>query len=780
MPRHRKTRNVLPQTEEESRHIGSSEGQQVATPESSEEEADARATGNQTEHKKTKKRPSVKRDRDYSTHITWTYDLNKDLYKCYKDADKSIYGHATRMKDLWDKRHPTLAHLTSKHLTTQATRVIKKKLIPEVTEDDITCNKTDQNDDQICERLEPHNQTTEDIPQNIEHLEVDNQTIETSENIPLPALEPVTVSDELMEMIKMIKPDWKKLRDKKIIAERQRINTLFNINTKSVFREFRKDKKIDVTEPPPKEAVKQFWNDIWSKEGQFNSEAKWVTELRKGYCQNVRPTVQRIKLEHFNKINNNLKDGNSPGRDLIVGYWIKKNISLRQPTFDIYQNINNNNYNLPEWLVKTRTTLLPKNGQTHDPKNYRPIACENLMMKVYTGCIASLLEEHCTENNIIYPEQAGAKKGMWGCTDQLLINKVVADEVRNHRRNLCTIWLDYKKAYDSVPFQWILEALRLAKVPEAIVESIQTLMKSWVVELNLPTKEGNIQIGEILYRKGLLQGDYLSVILFILSLNPVSYLLNQADGYKMGDSEKRDKNLTHLLFVDDMKLYANSRAKALYLLDIVTTFSRDIGMAFGEDKCGYIYIEKGKRKAVGKSMVSNDVTIKELKEGELYKYLGLDENIQYDGSINKGKILKEYFRRVKAIWSSELNSRNKTIAHNTFALPILVPTAGILEWTLQEIEEVDKKTRKLLCMSGNFHRNSDVDRLYVKRKDGGRGLKSFEDSFINRIIGLARHLERDRTKNHLLQNVYDHEQKRIIRLSKEYEGRTGRRSGETG
>ena len=216
---------------------------------------------------------------------------------------------------------------------------------------------------------------------------------------------------------------------------------------------------------------------------------------------------------------------------------------------------------------------------------------------------------------------------MWGCTDQFLINKVVADEVRNHHRNLCTFWLDYKKAYDSVPFQWILEALRLAKVPEALVESIETLMKSWVVELNLPTKEGNIQIGEILYRKGLLQGDYLSVILFILSLNPVSYLLNQADGYKMGDSEKRDKNLTHLLFVDDMKLYADSRAKALYLLDIVTTFSRDIGMAFGEDKCGYIYIEKGQRKAVGQSMVSNDVTIKELKEGELYKYLGLDENI---------------------------------------------------------------------------------------------------------------------------------------------------------
>ena len=49
---------------------------------------------------------------------------------------------------------------------------------------------------------------------------------------------------------------------------------------------------------------------------------------------------------------------------------------------------------------------------------------------------------------------------MWGCVDQLLINKVVNEEVRKYRRNLFTIWLDYKKAYDSVPHEWIAETLR--------------------------------------------------------------------------------------------------------------------------------------------------------------------------------------------------------------------------------------------------------------------------------------------------------------------------------
>ena len=165
----------------------------------------------------------------------------------------------------------------------------------------------------------------------------------------------------------------------------------------------------------------------------------------------------------------------------------------------------------------------------------------------------------------------------------------------------------------------------------------------------------------------------------------------------------------------------------------------------------------------------NGVTIKELKEGEVYKYLGLDESVQYHGEINKERIVTEYFRRVRTIWSSQLNSRNKTIAQNTFALPILVPTAGILDWTIEEIEGIDKKTRKILCLSGSFHRNSDIDRLYIKRKDGGRGLKRFEDCFITRIIGLARHLERDRYRNHLLLNVFDHEQQNIIRLGKEYE-----------
>ena len=63
---------------------------------------------------------------------------------------------------------------------------------------------------------------------------------------------------------------------------------------------------------------------------------------------------------------------------------------------------------------------------------------------------------------------------------------------------------------------------------------------------------------------------------------------------------------------------------------------------------------------------------------------------------------------------------------HVFALPILMPTFGIICWTIQETENLDIITRKILNMTENFHRNSDIDRLYLPRKMGGRRLKSIK------------------------------------------------------
>ena len=47
-----------------------------------------------------KRRPSVRRNRDYSKKTIWTYELNKALYNCHLKADKTVYGYRGQMKIL--------------------------------------------------------------------------------------------------------------------------------------------------------------------------------------------------------------------------------------------------------------------------------------------------------------------------------------------------------------------------------------------------------------------------------------------------------------------------------------------------------------------------------------------------------------------------------------------------------------------------------------------------------------------------------------------------------
>ena len=219
----------------------------------------------------------------------------------------------------------------------------------------------------------------------------------------------------------------------------------------------------------------------------------------------------------------------------------------------------------------------------------------------------------------------------------------------------------------------------------------------------------------------------------------------------VGPPGERFTKITNLLFVDDLKTYSGSKDTALRQLEIITEFTNDIGMKFGEDKCAYMYVEKGQRKELKNTIRVNGLNLNELKNEDSYKYLGMDEDISYRGEMNKERAKKEYFRRVKKIWRSELYSKNKITAHNIFATPIFTLTYGILDWTKEELHQIDIQTRKILTFTGNFHRNSSVDRLYMLRSDGGRGLNSIYDIYVTRMIALNKHLEEASVKN----NIYD-------------------------
>ena len=140
--------------------------------------------------------------------------------------------------------------------------------------------------------------------------------------------------------------------------------------------------------------------------------------------------------------------------------------------------------------------------------------------------------------------------------------------------------------------------------------------------------------------------------------------------------------------------------------------------------------------------------------------------MRIDGPLNKDRIRKDYKSRVRKIWKSELNGYSKVIAQNVFAVALVTPSIGILKWTKKEISDLDVITRKIL--TGSFHRADDTDRLYAHRSKGGRGLRSIEDLYEIRMVGLMEQLEKVAEEHSLLKLVEEHEKETIRRLGKEF------------
>ena len=96
-------------------------------------------------------------------------------------------------------------------------------------------------------------------------------------------------------------------------------------------------------------------------------------------------------------------------------------------------------------------------------------------------------------------------------------------------------------------------------------------------------------------------------------------MITRLRGYAAGKDRKT--NITHNFLVDDLKLYSSTMNGVKKQLDLVTRFSQDIGMKFGQNKCAHHVIEKVQVKNNGQHLEMNGVKIQQVDEGECYKYL---------------------------------------------------------------------------------------------------------------------------------------------------------------
>ena len=514
-------------------------------------------------------------------------------------------------------------------------------------------------------------------------------------------------------------------------------NEMFTKNRKQFYREVSPNEQHSIPNPPTEADLREFWgNKIFGQTDLYNPDADWIPEWKQNYKDVEEQVWSGINLSDMACQLGHQANWKAPGVDKIPNYWLKNLPHIHTHLSCAMEKCIESPETIPEWLVTGRTTLLPKNSETSSAKNFRPITCLTTFWKTLTGILATKIERHLKKNDIMSEEQQGAIKGSYGTKKQLVINKTLLEHAIKYRRNMSITYIDYAKAYDSVPHPWIIEALETYKISSVIIKFIKHAMSMWNIKLILNHDNGTLEVPNIKIKRGIFQGDTLSPLLFIIAINPLSYLLNKSKcGYKINDVV-----FSHVLYMDDIKTFSGSSKGGKEMIMIMYNFTTSIGMSFGIDKCKVLNIKRGKYVKEGNVVLPNGEVITEMEEDDAYKYLGVLESVSIKHANMKTKVLTTFKKRLKSILKTELNSKNIMTAIGEYALPVISYTFGVIHWTEGEIKNIDVVVRKHLNMFRMFPIMGDVDRLYIPREMGGRGLMSVWDSFVCTMARISHYI----------------------------------------
>ena len=319
---------------------------------------------------------------------------------------------------------------------------------------------------------------------------------------------------------------------------------------------------------------------------------------------------------------------------------------------------------VPEWMTKGKTILIQKYPGKHTaPTNYRPITCLPMTWKILTAQIREEIYYSLTSRRLFPEEQKGCCKWSRGTAELLYIDQYILNDSKTRRKNLPMVWIDFKKTYDMVLQRWIINSLKLYKISHEVINFIEKTMKTWRVELT--TKWRSLAQAKI--QRGIFQGDAVSPLLFIIDMMPLNHILRKCTaGYKLSRSQEK---INHLMYIDDIKLFAKIEKVLKTLIHRVRKYSQDIGMEFGIEKCAILVMKSGKRHLTDGMELPNQDKIRTLGEKETYKYLGILEAHTIKQVEMKENIQKEYLRRTRKLLKKKLSCRNLIKGINNWAVP---------------------------------------------------------------------------------------------------------------
>ena len=217
---------------------------------------------------------------------------------------------------------------------------------------------------------------------------------------------------------------------------------------------------------------------------------------------------------------------------------------------------------------------------------------------------------------------------------------------------------------------------------------------------------------------------------FCLTEKPIAMLLDEPEGYKLGQLGRRCIKRTYSLFINDVKVYQENHQKLEITNETIVKASMDTGACYGVKKCVEIVFRKGKMvKGEGLIVLEKKMKALDPEKNDVYKFLGCEQRDDSDVKKVLERVKKEIKKCAEHLVKLHLNDKNLMEAINCRVIPVAGYIMNVCVIIKGELEELDKIVKDIQ-RERKFHgRQASDERLYMRREEGGRGLMSFKDVY---------------------------------------------------
>ncbi|CAH9141489.1 unnamed protein product [Cuscuta epithymum] len=232
--------------------------------------------------------------------------------------------------------------------------------------------------------------------------------------------------------------------------------------------------------------------------------------------------------------------------------------------------------------------LIPKTNHSPKVSDYRPISCTNVLYKIITKILAARIIS-CLPG-LIDLAQGAFVDGRLMFDNIFLAKKLVRGYMRKRISPRCMIKVDLRKAYDTISWSFLDNVLRGLGFPSRFV--------GWIMEC-VTTASFSISLNGSLYgffegKRGIRQGDPMSLLLFVLCLEYFSRLINlKTKGSNFNFHPQCAKlGVTHLAYANDLILFSRGDTYSIEILvKALEEFGDASGLKVNHDKSSIFWVE---------------------------------------------------------------------------------------------------------------------------------------------------------------------------------------------